>query len=92
MVRSIQGIDNMKRNFKTDASGALDLGRQMLSSYFGRREDVPAALIFITDSASTTNVDLIVSTLFIVFRRCFVYESLHTCNRSYLFYSQKYVS
>ena len=53
-------MDEDKRSFRTDASGALRLGRQMLSSYFDRRNDAPAAIIFITDQPSNINVNEIV--------------------------------
>ena len=56
----ISSISPDKRSFLVDASSALGLARQMLSEYFNRREWVPAALMFITDSSSTENADLVV--------------------------------
>ena len=63
IINLISSISPDKRSFRVDASSALGLARQMLSPYFGRREWVPAALMFITDSASTENADLVVSSL-----------------------------
>ena len=63
ILKEIDDMDEDKRSFRTDASGALRLGRQMLSSYFDRRNDAPAAIIFITDQPSNINVNEIVSSL-----------------------------
>lgn len=64
MQREIDGLNPRDmRSPRADASGALGLGRQMLSYYFNRRDDAASALIFITDSPSTDNVDLIVRIL-----------------------------
>ena len=56
----ISSLSPDKRSFRVDASSAIGLARQMLSIYFDRREDVPAALLFITDASSTENADLVV--------------------------------
>ena len=61
ILNVVRSISPDKRSFLVDASSAIGLARQMLSSYFNRREWVPAALIFITDASSTENADLVVS-------------------------------
>ena len=67
--KEIEGMDEDKRSYRADASGALRLGRQMLSSYFDRRNDAPAAIIFITDEPSNINVNEIVSSSCVCFKQ-----------------------
>ena len=60
----MQAIDRLGPNLlseKADVSGALNLARQMLSPFRAGRVGVPKAIILVTDTPSSENLDLIVS-------------------------------
>ncbi|WAR09890.1 CO6A3-like protein [Mya arenaria] len=66
MQKSIDGMRADLRSYTSDASTAIASAKQMLSPYFNRRDDVPAAMIFIADDPANTNFDVMVA---INFRR-----------------------
>ncbi|KAL3854733.1 hypothetical protein ACJMK2_013983 [Sinanodonta woodiana] len=51
--------ESRTRSSNVDASAALAVGTQMLDFRYSERSDAPKALIFVTDSASTENEELI---------------------------------
>ncbi|XP_052813412.1 uncharacterized protein LOC128240703 isoform X3 [Mya arenaria] len=58
MQKSIDGMRADLRSYTSDASTAIASAKQMLSPYFNRRDDVPAAMIFIADDPANTNFDV----------------------------------
>ncbi|KAH3749755.1 hypothetical protein DPMN_184266, partial [Dreissena polymorpha] len=58
--KEIDGLTIDQRSATADASAALGLVRQMLTPMHGRRDDIPAAAVFLTNQASNENNEFLI--------------------------------
>lgn len=60
LQRAISSIENYSRTQEADASAAISMAKRMLSTHYNRRDDIPAAIIIVSDDPANTNNEYLV--------------------------------